>query len=151
MSSPTTTKPIYEVLLVEDDFIDQENVRRALNLSDQNFQVTTRLCLQEAVYALRRGNCFDVILLDLTLPDSYGVDTIVRMLEEFSGMPIIVLSGAEDETLAQQALEMGVDDYLVKGATSNLLLTQKVVAAISHHSEKAHADAATVAVTTDEE
>ena len=58
---------------------------------------------------------FDVILLDLNLPDSSGMETCRRMSGAAGQVPIIVLTGAEDEAIAAEAMRLGVQDYLVKG------------------------------------
>jgi PAS domain S-box-containing protein len=67
---------------------------------------------------------FDVILLDLSLPDSRGLDTFLAVQREASQLPIIVLTGYDDETLALQALEQGAQDYLIKGEVNSALLSR---------------------------
>lgn len=126
-TNPATTH--YQVLLIEDDFIDQENVCRSLKLAEQDFSVVMRNCLQDGVDALR-AQPFDIILLDLSLPDSFGVDTINRMIEEFQETPIIVLSGSDDKELAKEAISLGVKDYLIKGETSGVDLAQTIAFAV---------------------
>lgn len=123
MSSP------WKILLVEDDSVDAETVRRALEFDDQDFDLTTNRCLQEGVETLRQGN-FDALLLDLTLPDSYGIGTVQRMLEEFATLPIIVLSGVNDESLALESVSLGVQDYLVKEESSVKRLPQAIAFAV---------------------
>jgi len=59
-------------------------------------------------------NSVDILLLDLTLPDSSGLETVTKMLS-VSSVPIIVMSGHDDETLALQAVQAGAQDYFVKG------------------------------------
>jgi len=122
----------YRVLLIEDDFLEQENVLRTLNCAEETFEVALKSCLQDGVQSLRNEK-FDVILLDLSLPDSYGEDTINRMLEEFSMVPIVVLSGMENEDLAKKAKDLGVCDYLIKGETSGVALAQTIVSAVQMH------------------
>src|SRR5207237_10270166 len=56
-----------------------------------------------------------VVLLDLNLPDSQGADTFRRVLDKAPGVPVIILSGRDDESLAVKVLHQGVQDYLVKG------------------------------------
>ncbi|MFW6171769.1 MAG: PAS domain-containing protein, partial [Planctomycetota bacterium] len=65
---------------------------------------------------------FDVLLLDLGLPDSQGLDTFLRVRDEVGRVPIVVLSGLEDETLAVRAVHEGAQDYLVKGELSTRVL-----------------------------
>jgi signal transduction histidine kinase len=56
-----------------------------------------------------------VVLLDLNLPDSHGADTFRKVLEKSPGVPVVILSGQDDEALAMKALHQGVQDYMVKG------------------------------------
>jgi PAS domain S-box-containing protein len=65
-----------------------------------------------------RGRTFDLVLLDLGLPDSQGLDTFQRLHEEFPSMPVVVLSGLMDERMALEAVQAGAQDYLVKGPVS---------------------------------
>jgi DNA-binding NarL/FixJ family response regulator len=58
-------------------------------------------------------------LLDLNLPDSHGADTYRKVLENAPNVPVVILSGQDDEVLAMKALHHGVQDYLVKGAISS--------------------------------
>ena len=129
MITSNSQSSAYHVLLIEDDFIDQESVSRALSCAKEEFFVSMRKCLQEGVDALRQEH-FDIILLDLSLPDSYRVDTINRMIEEFGEIPIVVLSGTDDNQLARDAVELGVKDYLVKGETTGIQLSETIVFAI---------------------
>ncbi|MCI5066263.1 response regulator [bacterium] len=115
------------LLLVEDDEIDQSLVEREL-CAGQNgysqlhpiFHLTKVVSLQEALDALERG-CFDLVLLDLTLPDSRGVMSVQRVLEQDPLLPVVVLSGVDDEELALQSLHEGAQDYLVKGTEGGSL------------------------------
>jgi len=125
-----------KILLVEDDCVDAETVRRALAFDDREYHLTITHCLQEGVEALRQGE-FDALLLDLTLPDSYGIGTVKRMLEEFDKLPIIVLSGVDDQSLALESLTLGVQDYLVKEESSAKRLPQAVTFAVQRVSAAA--------------
>ena len=64
-----------------------------------------------------------VILLDLNLPDSHGAETFRRVLESAPDVPVVILSGQDDEALAMKALHQGVQDYLVKGTISSVVWT----------------------------
>jgi FixJ family two-component response regulator len=55
------------------------------------------------------------VFLDLSLPDSEGLETLERILEQDPGVPVVVLTGSEDSTLARKAMKLGAQDYLVKG------------------------------------
>jgi DNA-binding response OmpR family regulator len=72
----------------------------------------------------------EVILLDMTLPDSSGIDTLRRTVHAVPEMPIIMLTGHDDETLAIQALHQGAQDYLIKGQNDTTLLPRAVTYAI---------------------
>jgi two-component system cell cycle sensor histidine kinase/response regulator CckA len=78
---------------------------------------------------------FDVILLDLSLPDAQGIATLVRTHASAGGVPIVVLTGLDDEALAIQALREGAQDYLVKGQVDGSLL----VRAMRYAAERKHA------------
>ncbi len=66
------------------------------------------------------------VLLDLNLPDSQGIETLVRVESEFSEIPIIVLTGQEDEAIAVEAVKHGAQDYLFKGMVDGNLLVRSV-------------------------
>ncbi|MGF1489616.1 MAG: response regulator [Prochloraceae cyanobacterium] len=69
--------------------------------------------MQEALQAIDR-NCFDVILLDLTLPDSVGLASLESLLKKAPKIPIVVLTNTNDDRLAIEAVRKGAQDYLVK-------------------------------------
>ncbi len=72
----------------------------------------------------------DAILLDLTLPDSIGLDTFKKIHSEAPALPIIVLTGNDDDSLALRALQDGAQDYLVKGQVSGQILARSIRYAI---------------------
>jgi PAS domain S-box-containing protein len=72
----------------------------------------------------------DAILLDLTLPDSTGIDTFLRLQAHAAYIPIILMTGLDDENLANKAVREGAQDYLVKGQTDGLLLEKAIRYAI---------------------
>ena len=103
------------VLLVEDDQGDADLLSELLELADGSyFQVAHCRRLSEALQSLCQA-CFDVILLDLSLPDSQGLGTVDRVYNQQPTIPIVILSGLEDESLAIEAVQAGAQDYLVKG------------------------------------
>jgi len=75
-------------------------------------------------------NAPSVVLLDLNLPDSHGADTFRKVLEIAPNVPIVILSGQDDEGLAMKALHQGVQDYLVKGAFTSGALNRAMRYAI---------------------
>ena len=80
----------------------------------------------------------DVILLDLSLPDSEGLDTFAQVHARAPQVPIIVLTGLDDESLAVKAVREGAQDYLVKGQVDGRLLVRAIRYAIERH--RAHAE-----------
>lgn len=73
---------------------------------------------------------FDIILLDLTLPDSFGIETLKRTRAEAGNMPIVIMTSLDDEEFTLQALQMGAQDYLVKGEFDTNLLVRSMRYAI---------------------
>lgn len=68
----------------------------------------------------------EVLLLDLGLPDSQGMDTFRRINDRMPGLPIVIFSGADDEQLASEAVSCGAQDYLVKGRINSFLLKRAI-------------------------
>jgi PAS domain S-box-containing protein len=121
----TRENPV-RVLLVEDSPSDAQLLCEYLGQYPlQAFEVQRAECLAEAV-DLSRQSTFDVTLLDLTLPDSSGLETCVRMREAARGVPIIVLTGVDDETTAWEAMHEGIEDYLVKGEIQGSSLARAI-------------------------
>jgi two-component system, sensor histidine kinase and response regulator len=122
-----------QVLLIEDNPGDARLVSEALALSDsEKFAVECVDCLKQAVERLQRGR-FNVVLLDLSLPDAEGFDSIVRLTSDVPRVPLIVLSGNRDPELIHDAVKKGAEDYLVKGAFSTDSLVRSVRYAIDRH------------------
>ena len=76
---------------------------------------------------------FDVVLLDLTLPDSRGLETCITLRSEAPHIPIIILTGLDDEALALKAVRNGAQDYLVKGQVHGDLIARAIRYAIQRH------------------
>jgi signal transduction histidine kinase/DNA-binding response OmpR family regulator len=124
-----TDQPIH-LLLVEDSPTDALFLQEALaQVPSAQFRLTHRERLAEALDHLSQEPC-DVILLDLGLPDSQGLGTLVKLLEQTPRTPIVVLTGLEDEALGVQLIQAGAQDYLVKGQVSSSLLLRSVRYAI---------------------
>lgn len=102
------------VLLVEDDDIDAEAVLRFLDRSALHFVTIHERCLQDALIASEKKT-FNIILLDLGLPDSNGLDGVDKLREKMPCLPIVVLTGLDDQARASLAMRAGAQDYLVKG------------------------------------
>ena len=79
------------------------------------------------------NNNYDIILLDLSLPDEQGVDTVARVCEQAPDIPVVAISGTDDETMAIKALQKGADEYLVKGKVKSHSLSRILRYAIMRH------------------
>jgi Flp pilus assembly CpaE family ATPase len=103
------------VLLVEDSRVDALLIKNAVSKGgDARIELDHAQSLAEALTDLASER-YDVILSDLMLPDSLGLDTIVRIHEAAPDIPIVVLTSIDDETMAIRAVQSGAQDYLVKG------------------------------------
>ena len=122
-----------KVLLIEDNPSDVLLLKESLG-SDPltDFQVTVAEHLIDGLEKLAEES-FDVLLLDLGLPDSQGLETFETAHAQFFNIPIIVLSGMTDDLVALQAMQAGAQDYLVKGETSWSLGPRAIRYAIERH------------------
>jgi sigma-B regulation protein RsbU (phosphoserine phosphatase) len=102
------------VLLIEDNPGDADLVRLRLVEGKTPVQVNWVSLLSDGLATLAKEEP-SVILLDLNLPDCRGAETFRRVMEQAPGVPVVVLSGQDDEALAIKAVNQGVQDYLVKG------------------------------------
>lgn len=102
------------VLLIEDNPGDADLVRLRLLEGDSTVDVSCVNRLADGLTSMAKEPP-SVVLLDLNLPDSHGADTFRKVLEKAPGVPVVILSGQDDEALAMKAIHQGVQDYLVKG------------------------------------
>ncbi|MGD9101655.1 MAG: response regulator, partial [Anaerolineae bacterium] len=125
------------VLLVEDNPGHAHLLREMLTrTAPSQFELTHVQRLGEALQCLDEAP-FDLVLLDLSLPDSWGLETFAQARAQVSDVPIIVLSSLDDESLAAQAAREGAQDYLVKGQVDGPLL----VRAMHYAVERSRAEA----------
>lgn len=125
-----------KVLLVEDNTDDVFFLHSALNKrKGTHFQVETTSTVSAGIARLDAGN-IDVVLLDLSLPDSTGLDTFLGVKNHARDIPIIILSGRDDETLAVNAVHAGAEDYLVKGRVDSQLITRAIIYALERTESK---------------
>ena len=118
------------VLLIEDNLDDVTFLRRTLQrVSGTHFQLEPVRTLHEGLARLKAGG-IDVVLVDLTLPDSSGLETFTAIKQEARETPVIVLSGLDDETVAVNAVHAGAEDYLVKGRVDSQLITRAIIYAM---------------------
>ncbi|MEO0968947.1 MAG: hybrid sensor histidine kinase/response regulator [Cyanobacteria bacterium J06639_18] len=107
------------ILLIEDNLADARFLHEVLKQPKfKNFSLFHVKRLKEALNLLDKSSqvsvCFDVILLDLTLPDSQGLDSLQPLMECDANLPIVVLTNTNDNELAIEAVRQGAQDYLVK-------------------------------------
>ncbi|MCI0497901.1 MAG: response regulator [Thermoplasmata archaeon] len=121
------------VLLIEDNPGDARLLQVMLaDSGGGRFGLTAVGTLAEGIAAIG-GNGFEAILLDLTLPDSAGIDTVLRTRAAAPHVPIIVMTGMNDEEMATRAVREGAQDYLVKGHADGALLVRAIGYAIERH------------------
>lgn len=127
------------VLLVEDNPADARLVELLLDEAEPGgFEVTRCGMLGDALALLEREEPgFEVVLLDLSLPDSGGMETLSRTRASARWTPIVVMSGRDDEEVALQALQSGAEDYLIKGRGDG----EVVARAIRYAIERARTEA----------
>ena len=124
---------IIKVLSVEDNPEIATLIRKVLAKDKTNtFELEVVDCLSLGLKRLSERS-FDIFLLDLILPDSQGLDIFIRVHAQAPQIPIIVLTGLENEMLAMEALRMGAQDYLVKGQYDISLLARCIRYAIERH------------------
>ncbi len=129
------------VLQVDDDEIDVRLAKRALakNARSAKFTVESAGTLSEAIEHLR-SRLYDIILLDLGLPDSSGIETVQKVTQVNPNIPIVVLTGLEDEETGLKSIKSGAADYLVKGPSMENSLVKTILYAIERKKaeEKLH-------------
>jgi PAS domain S-box-containing protein len=133
----------FKVLLIEDNPIDARLLRVALS-DNGKFPAEEPLFYLESAGTLAGGlkrltqRDIDVVLLDLSLPDSHGLQTVAAARAQSPNVPIIVMTGLDDEALAVSTLRQGAQDYLVKGHADRRTL----IRAIRHAIERKRAQEA---------
>ena len=113
---------ILRILIVEDNPADTDFIQELLPVTGPvSFQVESVVRLSEALTRLERKG-IDLVLLDLGLPDSQGLQTFHKLREAVPGVPVVVLTGTNDHEMAVRAVRDGAQDYLVKGQVQGHLL-----------------------------
>lgn len=124
----------YNILLVEDNQADVQLLQEMLtDLESDLIQpvilyMTHAASVKEA--AQHVGTRFDVILLDLSLPDSRGIHTVSSIIDTFKAVPVVVLTGSSDAEMGIAAVKVGAQDYLVKNEITSTLLLRSMQYAI---------------------
>ncbi|MCP4421449.1 MAG: diguanylate cyclase [Chloroflexi bacterium] len=117
------------ILLIEDDSIQARLIKAILSKNSCALTMEWVDTLQAGLERLALGG-IAVVLLDLGLPDSQGLDTFSRLYEQTSSIPIIILSGNDDEMMSMTAVQAGAQDYLIKEEVNRALLVRTLCYAI---------------------
>jgi signal transduction histidine kinase len=120
---------VINILLIEDNPGDARLIAETLRDADgmiEPYTITHVERVSQAVTLLRQPNEIDLILSDLTLPDSSGVDTLDALAAAGSELPVIFMTGTNDEALSITAIHKGAQDYLIKGAFDSNLLAKSL-------------------------
>jgi two-component sensor histidine kinase/CheY-like chemotaxis protein len=112
---------LIKVLLIEENDADIHLINNMLNETKNTcFQIMNCKTLNDGIIQLN-NNDFNVILLDLCLPDIPGIDPFIKLYEQEKKIPIIILTGLEDEENGIKAIQNGAQDYLVKGQSNDFI------------------------------
>jgi len=137
------------VFLIEDNPGDADIIKEMLcEVDELIIQLESSDRLLKSLERLVEGN-IDVILSDLSLPDSQGLDTLRRLLESVPDIPIVVMTGLDDARAGIEAVHRGAQDYLVKGQVDSNLLARSLRYAVERHRKQKKLDAFINAVSYD--
>jgi len=120
------------LLIVEDDRQYAGLLAELLSSSLSDIEIMSLGTIDEACRRIDRGG-IDLVLLDLELPDADGLEALERLYDCVNEIPIIVLTSRSDEDLALAALQNGAEDYLVKDAVDQRILTRSIRYALERH------------------
>jgi DNA-binding NtrC family response regulator len=118
------------VLLIEDSRTQQRFLARSLELSSRcTFNVKCAGTLARGIQAMDESPV-DVVLLDLSLPDSLEGDTLERFQEKHPRVPVVILTSTDDDALGQKLVQAGAQDYLIKSEVSTRTLVRALIYAV---------------------
>lgn len=127
------------ILLIEDNPEDILLIRELLAEKDSftpNFRFDYAHRLDKGLEMLRKGS-FDVVCLDLSLPDSRGIDTLTRLQDQFRDIPVVVLTDLNDESHGLEAVSKGAQDYIDKVHLNHYVFTRAILHAVERHKIRA--------------
>jgi len=126
MSVDILNKQIINILLIEDNPGDIRLIQELIKeIGNGQFNLLFKDNLADGMQ-IHNEEIFDVILLDLSLPDSEGLQTLERILTKTSDVPIIVFTETDDQILAIESVKSGAQDYLIKGKVNGILLERSI-------------------------
>ncbi len=124
---------LIKILLIEDNDADARLIQEYLAEMQYAPSMLNRVkSLSEGFEALHKG-VYDILLLDLKLPDSSGLATVTSIINIDPTIPVVVLTGSDDERIAIQALQEGAEDYIAKGQMTGVLLSSSLRYSIERH------------------
>ncbi|MCC3413602.1 MAG: PAS domain S-box protein [Microcoleus sp. PH2017_29_MFU_D_A] len=119
-----------KILLIEDNPADADLLAELLEVSGGvQWELVSVEFLHEAIAQLSKQH-FDIVLLDLSLPDSRGLETLTRLREVAPDTAMVVMTGLDDEAIALESVRLGAQDYIVKGQITTPLLVRTIRYAI---------------------
>lgn len=121
----SASKPL-SILIIEDNPSDSFLIEQMLSSSELAIEkIFTAERLEEGIQLMKQ-NSISIILSDLSLPDSFGINTFLKIRKQFLHIPIIILTGLSDSSMALEALKKGAQDYLVKGEFNVSFLVKSI-------------------------
>ena len=122
----TLSNRYLKILIIEDNPLNSELLyKQLLTLSPNDFEIKAATFLREALNLLAQDH-FNLIFLDLDLPDSFGLDTLHAVVENYSYIPIIVITDKNNEKNAIESVRNGAQDYLLKKAYDSRSLLKSI-------------------------
>ncbi|MDD5217512.1 MAG: hybrid sensor histidine kinase/response regulator [Candidatus Omnitrophica bacterium] len=128
MTSPSEGSREIRILLVEDDADDACLVQKYLEQSqtdDQRYVLVRVDRLQTGLDSLKTGR-FHLVLLDLSLPDSQGLETFIKVRETAPNVAVVICSGLQDRQVSIEAIAKGAQDYVIKGQFDRMMFERVV-------------------------
>ncbi len=121
------------LLLVEDDDLAANRLAEMLRRPEgTRFEISRVPCVEEALVKLQHDS-YDVMLIDLSIHEGHGLDSLLRARAATLSVPIVVLTFQRDEEMAMKAVRAGAQDYLTKGDVTPDLLSRTLLHAVERH------------------
>ena len=124
-----------QILYIEDNLGDANLLKIYLKAAGIKHELYISNTFYEGV-EIAEENPIDLVLLDLSLPDSHGFKTLTNFLSKFPKIPVIVMTGLSDEIIGNQSIKAGAQDYLVKGEFDSNLLGRVIRYSLQRHSSQ---------------
>ncbi|MCO5250184.1 MAG: hybrid sensor histidine kinase/response regulator [Candidatus Kapabacteria bacterium] len=122
-----------KILLIEDNPGDAMLIEELLLESKRfTFSISIADTLKAGLELVEKDDV-DIVLLDLGLPDSQGLEAVEKMVEKVKHLPIVVITGLDDDDTGRKAINMGAQNYIVKGLNNTRLITDSIMHAIERN------------------